>query len=1194
MKYLKPHHIFLALYVVIGFLVFKNVIFNGLTIGIKSDWPIPSLNTQILQQVRDDVFSAWSSNYFGYERVRQTGNYVDLFVGFIARTFGVGGDVISKYPFFLIILSGIVCFYVLRKFGIDDRASFIGGIFYTYGVPFLYDSMINGYLKFLVCYAFFPVFFYFAFKTLGNKSFSLKNTLFLAFFYVLFSTALNFFFIGFLFLLFIFLFDAIRARFNIKYLIVKTVEIFTATSIVVLVQATAFLLPLYNLFFLEPGSTINSLKSSLVTFLTFAHPKTLEAFKLFFVIDNFFERSAPDYGIKQILYLVYYALVFVLVFGNFFIARKSREVFYTITLLVLLLFVIKGVNLPFGYINMSFYRLPLMAVVRNISYLYLVIGFCYTFLIANLLSFIFGKLSKVQILTYIVWPLIAAFVIFSSPVMHLTFFDNLSYFKTTENEKKNFDMLASESGDFNIYQLPTPSPFNHMDPTLKKNAGPGFNPYVTNPPKPTLTSAVNDGNNPGANATVFNTTFFPYTDGLNYLLNIFNVKYITFNTKFKSLYPTFIISASNTWFKSLVLNDSLIENLKRFGIFLKPFGDSASLYSYKIPNYTDSKITFTRNLILDVGSYENLRTRGNIQGLDVGNINGVFVEDYKEPLSKYISLIHLDNSSLLDFAMGLVDSKYKYQPGNFMDINRNDPRKEWTPIFHGQYWWYDPILVQNENSVIYLSKEGNRTYEIPVGFVKNEKNLIFAKVLKSIDSGDIRFYVDEKPLGVVPTKSLDFKGFSYMKVGEITPLVSDGIIKFEASEGTNSVSNLVIIPESVFSTSAEKAGSLLTQKPVLLTYNANVSEGIGENNSLFDFYYARVNLPPTSDSLTMNIPKSGLYDLSVLMSRRKRAFDENLRSIYFKTVSLDHDLTQNFTVSEDLDSPELCLSYSYIDIRLDRPSTRVADKPLEISIIDNASGAVLLHKQLASEKIYSEGDWLYDCMDFDTEGITGFGPKNVSLTLSSKSKKIVWGIPYDSDVSETGYKIKYQLNGYSKANDTAITAKVNGNVYTRNLSNSTNRWIVDFGKIHVGKGNIHIDLNCSGECLIQKVYLREQFKLVADNQYADYTKMSPSEYKFVFSDIKEPNGVLIFKESLSPSWKVFGLKVGEQIQLNGFQNAWIVSGAVGQDAGQKIEGRLFFVKQTIYDISNILSFLVLGVLVCGLSFILVKNYVRKN
>ncbi|EKD95891.1 MAG: hypothetical protein ACD_24C00279G0001, partial [uncultured bacterium] len=245
----------------------------------------------------------------------------------------------------------------------------MGSLYYSLCVPFLFDSLISGYLKFIVSYSAFPLFLWYLYKLVISEKFSTKNFILFTLSYIAVATSLNFFFIVLLPIVVFFFLGLLKRKLNIKFGALLAGQLALSMFLTVLTQATAFFIPVYDLVFKSSGEGIRSLQSGLITFLTFSHPVILNAFRQFSASINFYERNYPIYGREYLLSNLYFSVSLSLVFISVIFNSKKRDLhimgFYICA--VLSVFILKGINSPFGAINAVFYKLPLMAVLRNIS-----------------------------------------------------------------------------------------------------------------------------------------------------------------------------------------------------------------------------------------------------------------------------------------------------------------------------------------------------------------------------------------------------------------------------------------------------------------------------------------------------------------------------------------------------------------------------------------------------------------------------------------------------------------------------------------------------------------------------------------------------------------------------------------------------------------------------------------------------------
>jgi len=133
-------------------------------IGHNWDWSIAFLKEQNYQALFNSLF-VWKDSSFGYLASLNIFQFPLLLLGSV-----FGGDTGSKLFFFLIpflsfINSSIFLKYIGEKIleRIDIYSVFLGAVIYTF-FPIVFNNLVGGQTNALVCYAFFPLFFYYFFN----------------------------------------------------------------------------------------------------------------------------------------------------------------------------------------------------------------------------------------------------------------------------------------------------------------------------------------------------------------------------------------------------------------------------------------------------------------------------------------------------------------------------------------------------------------------------------------------------------------------------------------------------------------------------------------------------------------------------------------------------------------------------------------------------------------------------------------------------------------------------------------------------------------------------------------------------------------------------------------------------------------------------------------------------------------------
>jgi len=1171
--------------------LFGRFLVNEGTYGMFSDWPIPPLNLQIKQQVIQDVFFVWSPNYLGYERVRQTGSYIDLVSLAVSYVFGVGGEIISKYPIVLLFLIPQISYFALRKFGIERFYSFVGALYYSLCVPFLFDSLVSGYLKFIVSYSAFPLFLWCLYKLVISEKFKIKNFIFFTLSYIAVATSINLFFIVLLPISVFFFLGLLKRNLDIKFGMLLAGQLAISVLVTALAQATAFFPPIYDLVFKSSGEGIRSLQNGLVTFLTFSHPVILNAFRQFSASINYYERNYPIHGKEYLLSNLYFALTLSLIFGGIIFNRRKRDLhvvgFYICA--VLSVFILKGVNAPFGNINALFYKLPLMAVLRNISYITFISGFSFAFFLSYSSQNV-QKLIKLKFVQYLFrFTLLFLLYVGIYPLRHPQLFEALKMFKVHEEEKSLYSALNSEKGTYYVYNIPHLSPFYYKD-AEGNLIGPGFNTFVSNPAKPTLYSGMlNAGVSHHFDAFLNNSVYYKTDDSILPLLTLANIKYIVIDPHFESVFPKFINTDSNKWFKSLNSLQSVQIN-KHFSELTRDTSLSFSdVVTYKVPNYENTDLVFISGLFLNVGSY-----RSYVDHFYLFNkqYDGIFVNDYKDSVRDLIKFIQFSQTGKLDLAAAFIDQKFKYQPGTYLDKNRNKATQEWAQLFRGEYWWYDYVVSADNESLLVSSKDASR-FSFPVHMERGKKYLLLAKVLFSNSGSDLLFGLNGSQVGNIITKEESYRGVKYKLVSEVVSDKDDNILSFSSSGATNSVYEILVVPIVEFTSAVAKADKIISELPVLLSYVSDSENGVGAENSMFDFYYSRSSVSSsTAQEVIIDIPKSDNYELQVRLKKRELTFSENLDMEYFKIIDPGITVTQKIIKPDNYTNLELCISTTYISSATRELSNGVPEKQLNISILSERTNQEVFSQNLDPMLSYSAGDWFYHCFSLDEKATRNVGKENLVLYLTSDSKDVMWGVPYRIDTgSDFGYSIKYKLSGV--LNDSPSILKVSAKNFSvsKSVDFQDGSLIVLAENQYFTEGPQTFFFNCGINCVVDRVYMLKGASsqdIITEGTGKIVPKIENyknGHVEFSLEDNFIGKGAMLFKQSYNTSWELLqnGGTKAEQLMLNGYQNGWVLP-----DSSDKIQGKIIFKKQLIYNFANIISFSVL--IVMSISAILLSIY----
>ena len=790
-------------------LAFRKVPFDG-TIGLNGDWPIPPFPEQIVDNMRTDIFYAWSPNRLGFEQVRQTGNYVDILAGLLALLFRMGGPVYSRYPLLLMALSGVSLYFAGRRLGLSIWSSYVGGLFYML-TPFAFNSFVNGYLKFFVCYAILPVFFVYLLALVSATEFDLGLFAKTAFFYGLVSTQIPFFFLGGV-LIFSYLVYEIacysRSWRESGRKITRTVLLIMGP---LLLQPTPFLRVFSGFLGLAQRGVAQQFGAAQALWLAFQSPDLFHALSLIGGGVRFFFETIQSHDVLFGWWEAIRMIVVSLVFGALLLKRKSKMVIYLAVMSIITLFLLKGVREPFGQLYKYLYmHVPFMAIIRNVQYITFISALCYALLIGYSIDELMRWLSERTSLTSERFRLLSVVMVATTGLILLNGFPFLTgdfggfvqTYEMGEDVKKVYDTFRDDTDDYRLLWLPAPNPV-----TYRASKFAGHNPIVWYPPKPSLYDRVTDPPNAYYEVEIFNSLMQPaYQNHLGALLSLANVRYAVMNHDFESKYAYFVISEPAL--HGILANqpiDHMIKQQKDM-VWRETVG---AIDVYENMCYTPSRVYTTNDMLFVAGNFSDFVALQGAEQRDCEPRQAVFASQLgpeDQALLERVNRVAIFDDEYLSLVSSLIPVQYHIQPGNYVNVLRGDANEEWAPLL-GNWWWYDPNYNTLGNGITTL---GSNQVTIPFQAPETGRYQIWAKVYVGPKGSAIVFVVDNKRVGLTETRSTAYEGFQWLRIGAIQLDKGHHSVWISSSLGENVIARMLIAPESILEQALQQASRFLS------------------------------------------------------------------------------------------------------------------------------------------------------------------------------------------------------------------------------------------------------------------------------------------------------------------------------------------------------------------------------------------------
>ncbi len=810
----------IRLFLVLTFLSSWRLLFSGGTLGLRDDWAIPPLPEQNIIQVVRNIFQPWLPNYLGYSQPRQVGNYVDIILGLFSQLFHFGGAIYSRFPIIFIFLSGYLMWRLLRSIKRSETASLIGGSFYML-TPFVFNTLISGYAKFSISYAFLPLLFELYLELVSAKKLALRRLLLLGLAMGLVGTQLNFLVLGFGLISGYWLFELILRLISRK----NPVNLFLRHILLLLVALSGGLILQSHLLVELLGSLFGFSNSQLTadfretfnsSWLALKGSNLIEAISLFGGGYSYFERTAralPLWDVARLFLPILAAL-------GFLFRPKDRLNLFALLCGLGSIFLLKGENPPLAGLNRwLFEQVSAMVVIRNLLYVTFIGALAYAILIS---SFVDGALIR--------WParrnLIAAIslvaiILAEWPMLTGNFGGQIRAYRVEEDTTSSFRELLSESGDWRLLELPFHQPMTYFDEN-GNTSFPGDNPFVAFSPKPALWMGVFGAGFPPFNAFISNLMNHGLTSKFGRALSLANVKKVLFDRHFQSNYPGFVVSEQHPWL-GFAMNNRFVSNFLGKQSDLKLSSEKGQVSIYDNQSFLESRrLKLEKTMPLVVGDY---LTAHKIEGVSTKGRSPVFASqvslDENQSALSAIGELWLDSNESESLFEAFLPKRTKIDPANFVGSNDSDAHNGFRATYRNEWWWLEPKIAGLENSILTFAKD---RFSLPIEVETAGKYHILVKPFLSERGSRLRFSLADNSPVEISTRSAFETNYRYFDLGQFDLLAGQNSLVFESDGlGLNAIARVIVVSETDLLVARRRAADLLNERNLTLLVD-NFSE----------------------------------------------------------------------------------------------------------------------------------------------------------------------------------------------------------------------------------------------------------------------------------------------------------------------------------------------------------------------------------
>ncbi|MHA1833307.1 MAG: alpha-(1-_3)-arabinofuranosyltransferase domain-containing protein, partial [Candidatus Baldrarchaeia archaeon] len=1133
--------IFIAAIVLTSFFSLSIFVCRGVlaTPGVllHHDWWIPPYNTQILVGAKENFF-AWI-NSLGY--VPSRGQIPGLTIGFFSL-FGADGEIITKSMVVLsIFLSGMIMYYVLRKFGKSYSASFIAGIFYML-TPWIYVRIIAGDVGTLFSYPLLPLIVY-AFTRLVHAE-QRKEKMF----YVLC--------IGLLFSYTGIIFSVMSLLAFLLYSIVDVISEKRKKSLLQNIEClvlTVFILFLFNLSWIVPTVLSTGIGTTSIPVIPkdvidrSTHAQVENVARLMGLVLRWFPRTVEDntllfpawrYSSVLILHLAFFAPV---------ISRKKNTVFFLL-LAVVSIFLGKGTNPPLGeFYEWAYLNLPYFHIFREPNKWVMLTCLSHAFLISETVKWLVKFISqgssslifkinryhlkfKAKPLLFLALVLLTIST-YSWPFFTGDFAGDLKAVNFPSEYSEVNDWLASQDGDFTVLWLPL-SPrtqYNWMedydsqafDVIASYSIKPDYMPRADHPTGDTGRFFF------FVNSLLYNKGATKY---LAKLLAIAGVKYLIVRNDAEGYRWKYLPGNYST--SQLV---ATIKDQEGFRL-IKSVG---SIDVYQNDFYNPSKIFATSSSAVITGGMRSLISLSYLDSIDFSDSAFFFADQLSGTEMAgfdFMNDVVIMNDNFYDLVFSALKS-YEIDPVNCIN-ETGDARKGWSRLYMYNwpaYWAY--LDLPYECAVA----SGNSTLNIRFQIQSQGKYEVWLKLFFGIKGSLLDVVIDGTEIGAIQTNAPRDFGFSWTKVN--ASHLSEGYHTLTVrhnGEGDNVLAKILIAPEEEISKAISDLTEALKNKNISYLFEAEQLKGIEEQQAnVFTWVFDNTTgwlLDAARCNFTHSIEPEGFVIEAYFDGP---AAEEEYVNLYSDVSSIDLEkypqVELTYRVNDSV--AQTMLMIYYLDFNRDGypdyqcflrwkapPSTEMHTVRLNAYEIAKKAVPGKEHYDLVKLRILAAKTVGYDASkspriySFLIKNVRVFGfPWSVSSDFSSNASQ---GLVICSNVETTlpigifapkegDYDVFMRVK--NDANKT-VCLKVDEQYFYSTLNSSNEFGLSHIATVHFNSGNVEVEFACERGLAIDLIMFSPSNVTISSWEHvkSSYKEINPTKY--VIGLNSSASSILVFRE----------------------------------------------------------------------------------
>ncbi len=1092
-------------------LVLHDLILSDGIVGFRSDWVFPISTSQSTSQ-------ALSNLYVYHDNLGQVANayYINEFIiALLSIIFNVS-LALKIILFFSLSMSGLFLYYLCRTLKICHISSVIAGFFYM-TTPVIFNQFRIGHFAYIIDYAIAPLIIALFIKIISRKDTNLNLVFISALIYALLWAQFQFLFMIFLILLFCSIFFSPK---NLKIRSLSLLLLISSGSIII------------HLFWILPqlfSSTVDTGTLATKGYLEHTSLNLLDILRLIAyegVPSTFGETIKSGMVVSLSMWNIISFIIPIVVFSTIIFLKDKRALCFII-LILLTIFVAKGVNPPFGCFYFWLYdNIPIFAIFRHLSHLMFIMSLSYAILIGlifqELMEATYSKLEFLPRLEYYgtvvngcVIFLFIVLCVHSWPLFTGDFNGTVQTYLPKAAYDDTYEYLSKLDGAFKVAWLPISSALFYNDSKFFDTTR---DPMIVYSPKSSIDADTRTYHR--FYAFIHRVIENERTNNLADLLGISGVKYVISREDVRSRY-------SNNWNQTVFLEDQ--EDIE----LVETYGD---VKIFRNKRYRPI-IYPTKTSMLVGGDFSAMISLSSFYKFKKEMFPTLFFPS-QQSSANFESLLLLTNYVLIsdynDYLFSFLPDNFKFSPARF--VNGWWPYLSWSPYYCN--WGIDQEEVNSMNDgVITLVSD---SFNISFFAQEEEYYDIWLKTYIGEKGSRLSFLMDDDNFTSLSTYDTYKDGLYWSKIGILR--LDKGIHNLEiiSDKGMNIVDMIVIIPSGVFYETIQIANKTLENKNILII---NEFEKMGGNNYLMPVQSEDVNVSngailkstgTTEFSETLMIPNTGEYSLFYRVNCPWAISNFKINDSFAVSNDSKWDakirIIENFTIIDDWSAINSQISLSEIYLKERKNSLNFT---FNINQLKKQDHWIINTAPNVNLSIYNSiGFWIYP------ESETRYLSSEIFFHIKNAADEW-YGISIFPKNNEWNY-INLDISRWNRSNVNSIRFLVGDvwgtyednqklNIFITglkafNCKNENLQWqIIPNVSIDSGYNTIQFGINIPDVCFDQIAMEHMNVKTRSVNIIAPqitFKKINPTKYNVLIENATEPF-FLVFSESFHPQWKAY-------------------------------------------------------------------------